>query len=276
VTASPSLVVQGTRTVGYVATVQADGSIAWAAAAGGGGGAPTTADYLVGTTQAGLSAEIVVGATPGGELGGTWAAPTVDAVHSGSSHAATQAAAEATAAAALLAHDRASGWDANWVIGGNVIPANLVQAVNFGINGMFGVRTIITKTGTISDFAIGVASSSGNIDAGIYTFDGTTYTRVWSKGSTACPASNTWTSLGNPGVAVTVGDIIFLCYAQTVTAATFMFTTLSTTGWLLSPPGVEYPRYAFAKASTFPLPATLADSGVATTVVAGAMMVKIT
>ncbi len=53
---------------------------------GGAAGAPTTADYLTGTAQAGLSAEIVVGATPGGELGGTWAAPTVDATHSGSAH----------------------------------------------------------------------------------------------------------------------------------------------------------------------------------------------
>lgn len=44
----------------------------------GGGGAPTTADYLVGTADAGLSAEIVVGTSPGGELGGTWASPTVD------------------------------------------------------------------------------------------------------------------------------------------------------------------------------------------------------
>lgn len=48
--------------------------------------APTTADYLTGTAQAGLSAEIVVGTTPGGELGGTWASPTVDATHSGSAH----------------------------------------------------------------------------------------------------------------------------------------------------------------------------------------------
>jgi len=45
---------------------------------GGGSGAPTTADYLVGTADAGLSAEIVVGTTPGGELGGTWGAPTID------------------------------------------------------------------------------------------------------------------------------------------------------------------------------------------------------
>lgn len=50
------------------------------------GGAPSTADYLVGTAQGGLSAEIVVGATPGGELGGTWASPTVDATHAGSAH----------------------------------------------------------------------------------------------------------------------------------------------------------------------------------------------
>ncbi len=50
-------------------------------------GAPTNADYLVGTANGDLSAEIVVGTTPGGELGGTWAAPTVDTTHSGSSHA---------------------------------------------------------------------------------------------------------------------------------------------------------------------------------------------
>lgn len=41
-------------------------------------GAPTSGDYLVGTANAGLSAEIVVGTSPGGELGGTWASPTID------------------------------------------------------------------------------------------------------------------------------------------------------------------------------------------------------
>lgn len=52
----------------------------------GGSGAPTDADYLVGTANGTLSAEIVVGTAPGGELGGTWASPTVDATHSGSAH----------------------------------------------------------------------------------------------------------------------------------------------------------------------------------------------
>lgn len=51
------------------------------------GGAPTTADYLVGTANGSLSAEIVVGTTPNGELGGTWGAITVDGTHSGSAHA---------------------------------------------------------------------------------------------------------------------------------------------------------------------------------------------
>lgn len=67
-------------------------------------GAPTDGTYLVATASGELSAEVVVGATPQGELGGTWADPTVDATHSGSSHASVQAAAEATADAALTAH----------------------------------------------------------------------------------------------------------------------------------------------------------------------------
>jgi hypothetical protein len=43
-------------------------------------------NFLVGTASGLLSAEIAVGATPGGELGGTWASPTVDVTHSGSAH----------------------------------------------------------------------------------------------------------------------------------------------------------------------------------------------
>lgn len=93
-------------TAGQVLTKDSgtDYDTSWQDATGGGGGV-TDADYLVGTAHAGLSAEIVVGTSPGGELGGTWASPTVDASHSGSTHAAVQAAAEATAAAALASHE---------------------------------------------------------------------------------------------------------------------------------------------------------------------------
>jgi len=59
----------------------------WLEVTGTGSGAPTDVDYLVGTADSGLSNEIAVGTSPGGELGGTWASPTVDTTHSGSSHA---------------------------------------------------------------------------------------------------------------------------------------------------------------------------------------------
>lgn len=52
-------------------------------------------DFLVGTATGHTGAEIVVGTAPGGELGGTWASPTVDATHSGSSHAGVVSAHEA-------------------------------------------------------------------------------------------------------------------------------------------------------------------------------------
>jgi hypothetical protein len=97
--------------VGQFALALSEGTLwyhtgsAWteASPSAGGGGAPTDANYLVGTANAGLSAEIPVGTTPGGELGGTWASPTVDSSHAGGTHAAAQAAAEATAAAANTA-----------------------------------------------------------------------------------------------------------------------------------------------------------------------------
>jgi hypothetical protein len=113
----------------------ADGKWKNEAGGGGGGGAPTDADYLVGTANGSLSAEIVVGASPSGELGGTWAAPTVDATHSGSSHASVQAAAEATAAAALNAHltDATDAHDASAissVAAGNLASTDVQAALN--------------------------------------------------------------------------------------------------------------------------------------------------
>lgn len=74
----------------WVALSVGTGTASWLdLTAGGGGGAPTTVDYLVGTADAGLSAEIVVGTTPGGELAGggsTWASPVIASSHSGSAH----------------------------------------------------------------------------------------------------------------------------------------------------------------------------------------------
>lgn len=62
----------------------------------------TGIDFLVGTATGLLSGEIVAGTTPGGELGGTWGSPTVDATHSGSTH---DAATNTHIADATDAHD---------------------------------------------------------------------------------------------------------------------------------------------------------------------------
>lgn len=48
--------------------------------------APANATYLVTTADATLTNEVAVGTAPGGELGGTWASPTVDATHAGGTH----------------------------------------------------------------------------------------------------------------------------------------------------------------------------------------------
>jgi hypothetical protein len=57
-----------------------------------------------------------VGTSPGGELGGTWGSPTVDSSHAGGTHAATQAAAESTAAGALSTHAAAADPHAGYVL----------------------------------------------------------------------------------------------------------------------------------------------------------------
>lgn len=79
--------IEGTNVTLTVADDAGNDEVDVTIASSGGGGAPTDADYLVGTANGSLSGEIVVGTTPGGELGGTWASPTVDSTHSGSAHA---------------------------------------------------------------------------------------------------------------------------------------------------------------------------------------------
>lgn len=105
--------------------------------------APANATYLVTTADATLSAEVAVGATPGGELGGTWGSPTVDATHSGSTHAATQAAAEATAAAALTTHEGAADPHTGYLRESMV---KTVLSAGFAIDST-GVKTVTTAHG---------------------------------------------------------------------------------------------------------------------------------
>ncbi len=66
--------------------VNTDGASSWKLFESGGTGAPGAADYLLGTINAGLANGIVVGTAPQGELGGSWASPTVDSTHAGGTH----------------------------------------------------------------------------------------------------------------------------------------------------------------------------------------------
>lgn len=84
------------------------------------GAAPSTPDYLVGTASGDLSAEIVVGTTPGGELGGTWGSPTVDTTHSGSAHLALGA---TSSTAAPGDHDH---WHGAWSAATAYSPGDMV------------------------------------------------------------------------------------------------------------------------------------------------------
>ena len=200
-TSGPTSLTVGTITDGeFLKRVGA--TIVSAAAAGG--GAPTDADYLVGTANAGLSAEIVVGATPGGELGGTWASPTVDATHSGSAHSAyvanslydaqsiLAATADNTPAAVTVAEQRVVGR----LTGGNIdditigiADDNILQVdqastaddndyAKFTANGIegrsyaevisdLGLKTVATDTiwAAAGDLAVG----TGNDTAGVLT-----------------------------------------------------------------------------------------------------------
>lgn len=131
-----------------------------------GGGAPDTADYLVGTAQGGLSAEIVVGTTPQGELGGTWGSPTVDTTHAGSSHASVQSAAEATAAGALAAHAAAGDPHAGYLKEGDF------DDIDFLVGTATGFTAAEIVVGTTPGGELGGTWASPTVDA---THSGSTH-----------------------------------------------------------------------------------------------------
>jgi hypothetical protein len=92
------------------------GNTGWVAHATDSAAALRLLDFLVGTATGELSDEIVVGTTPGGELGGTWASPTVDASHSGTTHAGAIATAEGYADTQDVAHVAAADPHVGYVL----------------------------------------------------------------------------------------------------------------------------------------------------------------
>lgn len=157
---------------------------AWAAAPAA--GAPTDATYLVTTAHASLSAEVAVGATPGGELGGSWASPTVDTTHSGSSHAGVvsthEAAADPHTGYALETWNTRKVKTSDETINNNDTLQNddtIVQAIGANEEWAFDILLDITTTAT-ADFKFSFtlpASASGTLIA-LYQEDNVTMTAV--------------------------------------------------------------------------------------------------
>lgn len=134
---------------------------------------------------------------------------------------------------------------------------------NPGANAAFGMRVPVGKTGTISDIVMGIIGSSGNVDIGVFSFDGTTYTALWRKGSTVCPPANTMTSMGNPGAAVTRGQVVYVLNATDNVSCTFARAAVLSAASLgqIAALGTAQ-RLSFWVGSAFPLPATILESAV--------------
>jgi hypothetical protein len=178
-----------------------------------------------------------------------------------------------------LLYDAASGKH-KYVNGGSLplLPDDLVAPCDprqvFGVaslavaNRGAGVRVYARKTGTLTDLAVFVGTSSGNIDAGVYSTDATR-AKLFSTGSIACPAAG-WAVVGNPNLAVTKGDQLeFFLSCDNITA-TFArnalggsMSTLPTNFW--AAPGGAAPKICTLTASLFPLPASISEASLSAT-----------
>ena len=159
----------------------------------------TGVDFLVGTATGITAAEIVVGTTPGGELGGTWASPTVDATHSGSSHAGVIATHEAagdphpgylTAAEGNAAYE-ASGSVATHAAAGDPHTGYRLESADHthattGLQGGTVAHSVLTGIGADDHHARQHSVTA----AADHTFPGGTTTFLRADGSFATPTAS--------------------------------------------------------------------------------------
>lgn len=156
---------------------------------------------------------VLESATPGGELGGTYASPTVDATHSGSTHAAAQAAAEATAASALTTHAATS----------HGLTAAQVVDLLYPVGSLY-VSTLTTNPNTLLGTGTWTAFGAGKVlvgrDSGDADFDTAEETggakTVASVGSVSAP---TFTGDALSTHAHAAGTLVPSAHAGTAVAA---------------------------------------------------------
>lgn len=133
-------------------------------------------------------------------------------------------------------------------------------------NNAYGCRVVVPKTGVLNDLSIYIGVSNGNIDLAVYSTAGTR-ARLWSSGSTPCPAAGAWRNVGDPALAVTVGDELeFAVGTDSLTASFGSNLATSPPAGVQLPaefltPGGALPKLAWLKTgSMFPLPATIAEA----------------
>lgn len=110
----------------------------------------------------------------------------------------------------------------------------------------------VAKPKSVTALTVLIGTSSGNLDVGIYSWDGTTATRLGSSGSTAVgTASTTQTVALTATVVLSPGTNYFFALACDNATATF--------GRLGSGDGDlgAYGSRSLLKTSSFPLPATI-------------------
>lgn len=109
----------------------------------------------------------------------------------------------------------------------------------------------LTADVTVTQLIGSIGVQNGNVDVGIYSFDGSTMTKVVSLGSTACPAAATRVAYNIADTALTKGTRYYFAIAADNGTATVAFSSGSA---VLAPTNIGY-----FKASSFPLPSTAAS-----------------
>ncbi|MCC6314207.1 MAG: DUF4082 domain-containing protein [Thermomicrobiales bacterium] len=133
-------------------------------------------------------------------------------------------------------------------------------------NQAYLVRFRVAKPITVANIRVFVGSAtSGNLDAGLYTLNGTTWTRIASAGSTAAGTASTMQTLAlTAAVTLVPGVDYWVAFAADNATVTILVTAIS-----LSGAGTMYSidNMSLTKTASFPLPATLTSlAGVATMV----------
>jgi hypothetical protein len=164
---------------------------------------------------------------------------------------------------------------------GNVIapvhPHLIAASTSLTANDARGMRMVMPRSGTLKDFAIWIATTSGNVDVGIYDTVSGTAGKLWSSTSTACGTVNTWQVVGDPNLAVTRGQHVdFVIGCDNATAAfgrvpppVNPLLIQLPTNFMPSPQGA-LPKFAWRASASFPLPTSFTEA--AKTITSGQVM----